>query len=104
MLIGNDNAEIGRRIYERRKQLNITQEKLSELANTTPQAISNYERGERELKASIIIKLASALNTTTDYILTGNDNAFVLHDIENITDRDKTTIFEIVEKCIELLK
>ncbi len=100
----NDNIEIGKRIYERRKQLNITQEKLSELADTTPQAISNYERGERELKASIIIKISRALNTTTDYILTGNDNAFVLNDIEDITDEDRATIFEIVEKCIKLLK
>ncbi len=100
----NDNIEIGKRIYERRKQLNITQEKLSELADTTPQAISNYERGERELKASIIIKISRALNTTTDYILTGNDNAFVLDDIEDITDEDRVTIFEIVEKCIKLLK
>lgn len=103
-MIDNDNIEIGKRIYERRKQLNITQEKLSELADTTPQAISNYERGERELKASIIVKISRALNTTTDYILTGNDNAFSLGDIEDITDKDKATIFEIVEKCIELLK
>lgn len=43
------NLDIGKRIYERRRQAGITQERLAELADTTPQAISNYERGEREL-------------------------------------------------------
>lgn len=100
----NINAEIGKRIYERRKQLKITQEVLSELTDTTPQAISNYERGERELKATTILKISNALNTTTDFILTGNDNAFVINNVEGISDDDKAIIFEIVEKCISLLK
>lgn len=98
------NIQIGKRIYERRKQLNITQEILAELADTTPQAISNYERGERELKASVILKISKALNTTADYILTGNDNTFSLDNVDKIDDKDKTVIFEIVEKCISLIK
>lgn len=100
-----NSTEIGRRIYERRKQLNMTQETLSELAETTPQAISNYERGERELKASVIVKISEALNTTTDYILTGRENVFSIeNNTDGISPRDKSTIFEIVEKCISLTK
>lgn len=97
------NIAIGNRIYDRRRQLNMTQEKLSELTETTPQAISNYERGERELKASVIINIAAALDTTADYLLCGRENTFSIHNnISEIPPEDKTLIFEIVERCIKL--
>lgn len=64
-------TEIGQRIYTRRKQLGMTQEQLCEMAGTTPQAISNYERGERELKASAVVKIAEALHVSCDWLLTG---------------------------------
>lgn len=99
------NYEVGKRIYERRKQLNMTQETLSELSDTTPQAISNYERGERELKASVVVKIANALNTTTDYLLLGKENLFsIKNDINSLSEQNKNTIYEIVEKCINLIK
>lgn len=101
----NLSKDIGKRIYERRKKLNITQEQLSELTESTPQAISNYERGERELKASSIIKISEALNTTTDYLLTGRDNAFVIeNNFMEINSESKRIIYEIIEKCLSLLK
>ena len=56
-------TEIGQRIYTRRKQLGMTQEQLCEMAGTTPQAISNYERGERELKASAVVKIQNCRGT-----------------------------------------
>ena len=97
------NIEIGRRIYERRKQLGITQEYLAELTDTTPQAISNYERGKRELNASITIKMSKALRTTTDFLLTGNDSVFsVDNDIHNLSNKNKATLNEIIERCIKL--
>ena len=103
MLYDNINLEIGKRIYERRKQLGITQEYLAELADTTPQAISNYERGERELKVTTILKISSALKITTDYLLTGEINTFsVNNDFSNVSDKNVRLINEVVERCIEL--
>lgn len=97
------NTEIGRRIYERRKQLGITQEYLAELTDTTPQAISNYERGKRELNASVTIKMSKALRTTTDFLLTGNDSVFSIDtDIHNLSYKNKATLNEIIEHCIKL--
>ena len=99
----NTNAEIGKRIYERRKQLGITQEDLAELADATPQAVSNYERGERELKATTIIKISSALKVTADFLLTGASNTFsVSNDFSGLSDKEITTINEIIERCIRL--
>lgn len=101
------NLDIGKRIYERRRQAGITQERLAELADTTPQAISNYERGERELRAKTIIRLAAALNTTADFLLTGKSNSLAgmnVSKLENLNPRDIQTVNDIVEKCVELAK
>ena len=38
---------MGKRIHDRRKQLHMTQEKLSELANITPQTVSTAELGQK---------------------------------------------------------
>lgn len=101
------NLDIGKRIYERRRQAGITQERLAELADTTPQAISNYERGERELRAKTIIRLAAALNTTADFLLTGKSNSLAgmnVSKLESLNPRDIQTVNNIVEKCVELAK
>ena len=37
--------DMGKRIFDRRKQLNMTKETLAELANVTPQTISTAGRG-----------------------------------------------------------
>ena len=95
--------DIGKRIFDRRKQLNITQEQLSELCDTTPQAISNYERGERELKASTIVKMATALSISIDYLLTGNDLT-VTDLVTDISPEKQSLIRDILNKCVELSK
>ena len=38
--------DMGKRIFDRRKQLNMTQETLAELAHVTPQTISTAELGQ----------------------------------------------------------
>ncbi len=102
---GKLSVEIGKRIFERRKQMGITQERLSEIADTTPQAISNYERGERELKAGVIIKIAEGLNVTADYLLTGKSDFLFSHfKTDEISERDFNTINDIIEKCLDLAK
>lgn len=99
----NISIEIGKRIYERRKQLGMTQEELSELTETTPQAISNYERGERELKASTIIKMSVALKISSDFLLTGSETS-LLNRNEIISPEKLNSLREIIDKCIDLTK
>ncbi len=108
MNLDNEFSEkIGKRIFERRKQLGMTQEELSEIIDTTPQAISNYERGERELKAKALLEIAQALNVTTDYLLLGKWDS-LSSNIENkllqLPENDVQLINDIVENCIRLAK
>lgn len=41
--------DMGKRIFDRRKQLNMTQETLAELAHVTPQTISTAELGQKAI-------------------------------------------------------
>ena len=45
--------DMGKRIFDRRKQLNMTQETLAELAHVTPQTISTAELGQKDRKSVV---------------------------------------------------
>jgi len=63
--------EMGARIKNRRKEIGMTQEELAELMDVSLQMISNLEQGKKAIRPENIIKLCSAINTSTDYILRG---------------------------------
>lgn len=63
--------QIGKRILERRKQLRLTQEELAECAGITPQTVSSAELGKKALRPENIIRICSALEISTDYLLLG---------------------------------
>lgn len=67
--------QIGNRILNRRKQLRMTQEKLAEKAGITPQTVSSAELGKKALRLENIIRVCSALDISTDYLLLGKVNA-----------------------------
>ena len=63
--------QMGTRIFERRKQLRLTQEELAEAAGITPQTVSTAELGKKAMRPENIIKVCSALEISTDYLLMG---------------------------------
>lgn len=64
--------QIGRRLYERRKQLRMTQGELAEQANVTAQTISTAELGKKAMRADTIIRVCTALDISADYLLFGH--------------------------------
>lgn len=66
--------QIGKRILERRKQLRLTQEDVADRAGVTAQMISTAELGKKALRPENIIKICSALDISTDYLLLGKVN------------------------------
>ena len=66
--------QMGNRLVTRRKQLQLTQEELAEIADLTPQTISTAETGRKALRPENIIKLCAALDISTDYLLCGKVN------------------------------
>lgn len=62
-------VEFGERLRELRKQKNLTQKQLADLIGTKNSIISFYEVGDRLPSPEVIIKLASVLHVSADYLL-----------------------------------
>ena len=60
---------VGRRIYEARKERNITQEELAALAGISPSHMGIIERAVKTPNLETFIALANALNVSADYLL-----------------------------------
>lgn len=63
--------EIGNRIRQRRKELKLTQEKLSEILEVSPTYISEIERGTGISSLATITKLSKVLKLDLDYLVFG---------------------------------
>lgn len=55
------------------KERNMTQREVANVTNLTESAVSHYMKGDREPKGAILLNIANALGTTTDY-LSGRTN------------------------------
>jgi len=100
------HIEMGKRITQCRKTLDLSQEKLAELANVSPQLMSTAERGTKAIRPENLLKISKALGVSADYLLTGE---IINKDLNIITDKMKVlsteqirTIEKIIDRCIEL--
>ena len=62
------------RIRDMREDNDLTQKQISSIINCDQSLYSKYERGEREIPLSLIIKLADYYNTSIDYLTGRTDN------------------------------
>ena len=62
---------IGDRIRRLMDEYEYSQRELARMVGITPAAMSRYLSNEREPKAEVIANLATALNTTSDYLIRG---------------------------------
>lgn len=65
---------IGVRIAEKRKELELTQNDLAEKLNVSNKAVSKWEMESGEPSVEFLPKLAQILNVTLDYLLTGEES------------------------------
>ena len=61
--------EFGERLRSLRKGIKLTRKQLADMIGLSDRAIDYYEGGFRIPTGDIYMKLAAALNTTTDYLL-----------------------------------
>ena len=99
-------AEMGKRIQERRKALRLSQEELAERSEITKQTVSRAENGQRELGAGNVMKIAQALEVSTDYLLTGEytsaDVQILNQKVTNLTNGQYEFLEDFVKKFIEI--
>ena len=82
---GSDFMTIYEKIRYRRNQLNMSQQELAEKVGfKTASAINKIELGIRDINQSKIKAFASALNTTTHYLLSEEDNCVIKNEIKSV--------------------
>ncbi|MGL5712379.1 MAG: helix-turn-helix domain-containing protein [Paraclostridium sp.] len=96
---------IAQRITQARKDLNLKQKELATKADITEANLSRYENGIREPKSAVLIRLADALEVTTDYLvgLTDEKN-YDGNDITKIDDNDVLALLQNLENRLESSK
>ncbi len=98
--------EVGKRIMERRKKLGLTQETLAEKSDLTTQFVSYAESGKRAMRPENLMKIASVLGVSTDYILTGDiidkDRLLLSEKLEKLTASEVQIVESIIDECIML--
>lgn len=96
--------EMGNRIYDRRKQLRLTQESLAEAAGITPQTVSAAELGKKALRPENIINICSALDISPDYLLlgriSGEDKSLLIQKVSQLTPVQYHHLEDIIDSFI----
>ena len=100
------HIEMGRRIMQRRKQMNLSQEEFSEIADVSPQLMSTAERGAKAIRPENLLKISKALGVSADYLLSGEtiDKDFdnISAKLKNLSPEQIRRIEIIIDECIGL--
>lgn len=102
------NNIIGETIRKKRKELNLTQEKLAELIESDAYYISRIETGKKKPGPKFLLALSNALDIPVDYLM-GLESKIVLHGqvselekkMEKLSENDKKIVLLIMEMLID---
>lgn len=67
------NISVGKRIYDARKLLGYSREKLAEKADISVQFLADIEKGRKSMTVTTLRRIAAALAVTADYIVNGSE-------------------------------
>ena len=86
-------TDIGSRIKRLRTDRGLTQAQLAERVAMTYVQIGRYERAKSKPSAEAVERLARALDTTADYLMTGGTDAVA----DDLADRELLQQFRAVQ-------
>lgn len=99
--MANNLKEIGKRIFLRRKELDLSQKELANKINVSNNHLSNIERGKSAPSFLLFLDICSVLKTNTDYIVSGTVYADlddeIIQKIKRCSDEDKRKISQIID-------
>lgn len=96
-------SNMGVRIAQRRKELHLTQEQLSDKMGVSLQTISCIELGKKAVRPENLANLCSYLNVSADYILYGKRSEPQMNDtIAKLSALDAEA-YHTVQGLIDLL-
>ncbi len=80
---------ISERIFERLKQLNMTQKSFSEQTGILPSTISEWKKNKTNPSSDKIMSICKVLDVTPEWLLSGIDGA---------AGREKSTAYYVIDK------
>lgn len=86
------SKELGRRISKLLDITNMTQKELAERIGVTEGVMSRYISGDREPKPDMIANIATALRTTSDYLLGIENDEFDYPRVKRMLARGANTM------------
>ena len=95
-------TSMGERIGALMKECGYAQKELALLVGVTESAMSRYLNDEREPKAEVIANLATALHTTSDYLISGKAAAEDFAEIYHLVARSTSTMSD--EEKMKLMR
>lgn len=102
---------LGDRIRQKRKQLEISQEQLSEMCELSPAYVGLIERGVKKLSVVTLVKIANALKVNADYLLGDSikyDNSDMIEKatrmLSDMDDNEMKYTYELISNTRKFLK
>lgn len=104
---------IGSKIKARREHLNIGQDELAKMLNTSRVTVTRYENGSRKVNQDTLFKIAQLLKVDISYFYPGHDDAIrdnqltenqrlVAYSIDpDISDEERKDIIEMVKLAMK---
>ena len=104
------NKEVGKRIRKIREEKEMTREELANKAEITMKFLYEVESGKKGLSAKTLLKIATALSISCDYILLGvyraDDESTIDHLylelLRGFNDKQRKIMVKILEIILEI--
>lgn len=93
--------ELGNRIYERRRELNMTQKELAEAVELSIQSISSIELGKKAVRPENLVNICRALDVSADYLLFGERSEKQLEPVAEMLSRLGSDDLELLKTIIK---
>lgn len=90
----------GQRLLTLLQKQGMTQKELADKINTTEATLSRYVSGSRDPKADMLANIATALHTTSDYLLGIEQDEFDFPRVERLLARNSATMTEKQKKTL----
>ncbi|NME64419.1 helix-turn-helix transcriptional regulator [Clostridium cadaveris] len=92
---------LGDKVKMLRKSLRITQKDLADSIGVSQSTIGMIEGNKQGASNDTLLKLARALNTTVDYLLSDDDKANDVIDFKELNEKDKKSITKDLKVLME---
>lgn len=106
--INYDPILMGERILQKRKECNYSQELVAEKLNVSPNSISRYENGTRDIPIDILVEMSNLYGVSMDYLVTGECptdgsemNSDLLEMIMKYTPRQRAVVVNVLKNVNE---